>query len=101
MTSIRMPHFLRIFFLILLFCNSSYAQTLTVYTEEFPPFNFTENNNIVGVSTEVVEAVMKTAGIEYKLESLPWARAFKYAKDQPNALIYSISRRAKRKNLFN
>ena len=95
-----MPHFLRMFFLILLCCDSLYAQTLTVYTEEFPPFNFTENNKIVGVSTDVVEAVMKRVGIEYKLESLPWARAFKYAKDRPNALIYSISRRAKREKLF-
>lgn len=100
MTSIRMPHFLRILFLILLCCDSLYAQTLTVYTEEFPPFNFTENNKIVGVSTEVVETVMQRAGMEYKLESLPWARAFKYAKDQPNTLIYSISRRAKREKLF-
>ena len=95
-----MPHFLRILFLILLCCDSLYSQTLTVYTEEFPPFNFTENNKIVGVSTEVVEAVMNTAGIEYKLESLPWARAFKYAKERPNTLIFSISRRVKREKLF-
>jgi len=100
MTSISVPHFVLIIFLMLICSNSLNAQTLTVYTEEFPPFNFTENNKIVGVSTEVVEAVMKRAGIAYKLESLPWARAFKYAKDQPNTLIYSISRRAKREELF-
>ncbi len=42
--------------------GTAFAQKLTIYTEEFPPYNFTEGNEIVGVSTEVVEAVMNKAG---------------------------------------
>ncbi len=80
--------------------NSLFAQKLTIYTEEFAPYNFTEGNKIVGVSTEVVEAVMKEAGLDYEIASYPWARTYKLAKKRPNSLIFSISRRAKRENDF-
>ncbi len=76
------------------------AQQITLYTEEFPPFNMTENNEVTGVSTEVVANVMSTAGIAYTIESYPWARTYKLAQKGPTSLIYSISRRAKRENLF-
>lgn len=42
--------------------GTAFAQKLTIYTEEVAPYNFTEANKIVGVSTEVVEAVMNKAG---------------------------------------
>jgi polar amino acid transport system substrate-binding protein len=77
-----------------------FAQKLTIYTEEFPPYNFTEDNEIVGVSTEVVETVMKEAGLDYEIVSYPWARTYKYAKERSNALIFTISRRAKREAYF-
>ena len=80
--------------------GTAFAQKLTIYTEEFPPYNFTENNKIVGVSTEVVEAVMKTAGLDYEIVSYPWARTYKLAADSPNSLIFSISRRPKRETTF-
>ncbi len=85
---------------LLAFSNSSLAQKLTIYTEEFPPYNFSEDGKIVGVSTEVVENVMKQARLDYEMAIYPWARTYKYAKDRPNSLIFSISRRAKREALF-
>ncbi len=76
------------------------ALELTVYTEEFPPFNFTQQSNIVGVSTEVVQRVVSNAGFKMKFVSLPWESAYKLAQSEENALIYSISRRQKREHLF-
>ncbi len=76
------------------------AQKLTIYTEEVPPYNFTRDNKIVGVSTEVVEAVMKESGLDYEMISYPWARTYKLAKERPNSLIFSISRRASRETIF-
>ena len=85
---------------LILSCNSLFAEKLTLYTEEFPPFNFTQNEKSIGISTQVVEAVMKKAGFEYTIISLPWARAFKISQSKPNSFIFSISRRPKRENLF-
>ena len=35
------------------------AQPVRVLTEEFPPYNYTEQGRITGLGTEVVEAVLK------------------------------------------
>lgn len=85
---------------LLAFSNSSSAQNLTVYTEEFPPYNFSEDGRVVGVSTEVVEIIMNKTGLDYEISIYPWARTYKYAKDRPNSLIFSISRRTNREDLF-
>jgi hypothetical protein len=76
------------------------ALKLTVYTEEFPPFNYTQGNKITGVSTEVVIRVLAKAGIDAEIKSLPWKESFKLAQKLPNTLIYSIARHKKRENLF-
>jgi polar amino acid transport system substrate-binding protein len=88
------------FLFLTLSSNYIHAEKLTIYTEEFPPYNFTENKKITGVSTEVVEAVMKKTGFEYKIESYPWVRAYEISQIKPNSLIFSISRRVKRESLF-
>ncbi len=88
------------FFIFLFFFNSLYAQSLTVYTEEFPPYNYMANGVITGMSTEVVEAVLKQAEIAYDIKSYPWIRTYNNAVNGTNALIYSISRRAKREKQF-
>ncbi|WP_163833885.1 substrate-binding periplasmic protein [Spartinivicinus ruber] len=73
---------------------------LQVVTEEFPPYNYTENNNITGLSTEVVSAVLAEAKIKATFRSYPWVRAYKMALTKPNVLIYSIGRNKKREELF-
>ncbi|MEH6626758.1 MAG: transporter substrate-binding domain-containing protein [Motiliproteus sp.] len=97
------PLYLLMLFLILLLMQAQAlkAETLTVYTEEFPPFNFTQDGTIQGVSTQVVEAVLEKARLDYQLKSLPWARSFQEAQSNKNALIYSITRRQERESLLN
>jgi len=86
--------------LVTLFSSSLFAEKVALFTEEFPPFNYSEKGKIVGVSTEIVESVMKRAGLEHSIKSLPWARTYKMSQTKPNSFIYSISRRAKREELF-
>ena len=81
-------------------CFSAYSQTVTVVTEEYPPYNYTEDGIIKGYSTEIVKEVLKRAGISYSLASYPWARTYKMALSSPNVLIYSIGRSEKREKLF-
>ena len=79
---------------------NSYAGEFKVLTEEYAPFNFTESGQITGVSTEVVEAVLKESGLQYSIRSYPWARSYKLAQTKPDTLIYSISRNESREKLF-
>ncbi|WP_421866502.1 substrate-binding periplasmic protein [Motiliproteus sp.] len=76
------------------------AEPLTLYTEEFPPFNFTQQGEMQGVSTQIIKALMQQAGFSYRIVSHPWSRSFKQAQTEPNALIYSISRNPEREALF-
>jgi polar amino acid transport system substrate-binding protein len=88
--------------LVLSFAASAWGQTLTVVTEEYPPYNFQDNNSkkISGMATEVVEEILKRTSISYKLGIYPWARAYQMAQDAPNVLIYSIGRNEQREALF-
>lgn len=97
MSKIRIIAFLMF---LLLLSSSAFAEKVTIYTEELPPYNFMENGKIAGVSTEIVETVMKRAGIDYVIETNSWPVTYEKARENPNALIYSISRRVKRESLF-
>jgi polar amino acid transport system substrate-binding protein len=87
-------------FLSIILAGNVDAQKLNIYTEEFPPFNFTEKNKITGVSTEIVRQVMDNTGIPYQIKSLPWKQTYQQAQEEPNSLIFSISRNQSREKLF-
>jgi polar amino acid transport system substrate-binding protein len=74
--------------------------TLRVVTEELPPYNMTENGEVTGLSTEIVQTVMQRANVQARIEVLPWARAYDLAMHNDNVLIYSIARTAEREHLF-
>jgi polar amino acid transport system substrate-binding protein len=72
-----------------------------VYTSEFPPYNFDDGSGkIIGLSTEVTQAVLKELNIKALPESMPWARTYAMAQKEPNILIHSITRTAEREKLF-
>ncbi len=73
---------------------------MRVVTEEFPPYNYTQDGKITGLGTEVVQAVLKEAGVRGEFESLPWARAYETAANVPDILIYSMVRTPERDKLF-
>ena len=92
--------FIGLLLLSIVFATSSNAQQVTIYTEEFPPFNFTEKGKITGVSAEVVRHVLTGTGIRYQIRSLPWEQAYRLAQAETDTLIFSISRNSAREALF-
>lgn len=77
------------------------ASELRIVTEELPPYNMTQGGQITGMSTEVVQAVLKDAGLAAPaIQSMPWARAYDIALNTENVLIYSITRTPQREKLF-
>ena len=74
---------------------------IRVVTSEFPPYNFTYNGALVGVSVDVVHALLEEAGVKNTtIENMPWARAYQLAKAESNVLIFSITRTLERESLF-
>jgi polar amino acid transport system substrate-binding protein len=75
-------------------------EPLRIVTEELPPYNMTEDGRLTGMSTEVVQAVLKAIDMQADIQSMPWARAYDIALNNENVLIYSITRTAEREKLF-
>jgi polar amino acid transport system substrate-binding protein len=88
-------------FLICIFVGTPLlGQSLQVVTEEYPPYNYSEDGNVLGFCTDVVKEVLNRAKVEYSIHSYPWAESYKLAQTQPNVLIYSIGRNVDREPLF-
>lgn len=89
-----------------LFCSSvavianAELPPFRVVTELSPPHQLVVNGKVEGVSTKIVEATLKQAGLESRIEVYPWARAFYIATATPNVLIYNMARTAERENEF-
>jgi polar amino acid transport system substrate-binding protein len=75
-------------------------EPLRIVTEELPPYNMTEDGRLTGMSTEIVQAVLKAIDMQAEIQSMPWARAYDIALNNENVLIYSITRTSEREKLF-
>jgi len=80
--------------------TASAEHPLLIVTEEMPPYNMTQDGRVTGMSTEVVQAVLKEIGLEASIQPMPWARAYELALNESNVLIYSIARTPAREQLF-
>ncbi len=89
-----------IFLLLLLWGLVLLCQVITIVTEDYPPYNYTKNDKITGVSTEVVEAVLKETGMKGEFKVYPWKRSYTLAETEENVLIYSIGRNKERETKF-
>lgn len=89
-----------IMLIFLIFFVSANAEEITIVTtSDFPPYNFVENGNPTGYSTEIAEAVVIEAEFVKKVQVSTWARAYKTAQDEKNIMI-PINRNSDREALF-
>jgi polar amino acid transport system substrate-binding protein len=76
------------------------GHTLTLLTEENPPFNYTEGGKVVGLSTEIVSELGKRSGIALEIKSLPWEKAYVATQAEKETCLYSTARLDNRERLF-
>lgn len=68
------------------------AQTVAVVTEESFPMSYVKDGKPAGSATQVVEQIFQQAGISYKIDVVPWARAVNLATTESHVAIYSLAR---------
>jgi polar amino acid transport system substrate-binding protein len=73
---------------------------LEVVTENLKPYNYMENGEVKGEATKIVKQLLDKAGIKYKINVYPWARAYHIAQSKQNVLIYTIIKTPRRETLF-
>ena len=86
--------------LSLLVAAPARTEPLQIVTEEFPPYNFTQEGRVTGMSTDVVQAVCKQVHLDAHIQVYPWARAYEIALNEKNTLIFSIGKSPEREKLF-
>lgn len=76
------------------------ATDFVAYTEEWPPYNYQENADVKGISSDVLRAACEIAQLRCSLQLVPWARAYKIVSNTPNTVLYTTARKPAREALF-
>jgi polar amino acid transport system substrate-binding protein len=80
--------------MVLFFSLFTDATELRVISSEKLPYNFTDNNQFVGLTVDVVKDLL--APLSPKIEVMPWPRAFEIAKNTPNILLFTMGKTKQR-----
>lgn len=73
---------------------------LRLYTEEYPPYNYTIKGKPAGLSVEVVMEVQRRLHMDTPIEVVPWARGYRAALSEPLVGLFVAARTAEREALF-
>lgn len=76
---------------------------LTFITEEYPPYNYIDNQRLSGISIDLLEAIFaetKTPLSRHDVRSYPWVRGYELALSQPNTVLFSTTRTSAREANF-
>ena len=81
-----------------------HADKLKIFTEEMPPYNYSdENNEATGFATGIVKELLKRSGLgvaDGKIKVYPWARAYIILQKEKNVMLFSTTRSEEREKLF-
>ncbi len=77
--------------------------TLTLYTEDNPPFNYAENNEVHGASVDLLLKIFEHLNVKKSRQDivlLPWARGYTETQRRKNTILFGTVRTKERENLF-
>ena len=82
----------------LLCTNLEFALDLT--TEEYPPYNYSQDGKPVGLVVDIVKEIIKGTKDKDNIKVLPWTRAYNDIQKKSNKVLFSMTRTAAREPLF-
>lgn len=80
--------------------TGAHASDLHAFTEQWAPYNYEEDGQVHGISTDILRSACKVARLDCTIALVPWARAYKSASTEPKALAYTTARKASREHEF-
>ena len=85
------------FSLILLFCvSTAKAVTLTLNTQDFPPFTYLQDDQVAGPGAELVMLICQTAKFDCAMNLMDWKQAQQQARDKQVDGLFVIGWNEKR-----
>ena len=78
------------------------AQTLTLTTEDYDPFDIVDakKGTFSGLATDKVLELMRRSGEKYTVAAYPWARSFQMARNDADTCVFSTTRTPERETMF-
>jgi polar amino acid transport system substrate-binding protein len=76
------------------------ADDYQVVTEAWAPYNYEENNQLTGLTTEIVRAIMALTGDHFEMILLPSMRSTYTLNNRPKTIMYSLFRTPEREHLY-
>jgi polar amino acid transport system substrate-binding protein len=76
------------------------AEPYQVVTEDWAPYNYVENNQLTGMATDIVQAIMALTGNHFDVIVLPSMRASLALQKRPKTIMYSMFRTPEREPLY-
>lgn len=76
------------------------ALALQMLTEEYPPYNYTENKALIGVSTEILVEMGKRANVPMTFAIMPWPQAYEQTQKKVETCLFSTARIENRERIF-
>lgn len=83
--------------------TSANLSSLTFITEEYPPYNYVNNQQIKRFSVELLEAIFAATNTPLSRQDIrlyPWVRGYELAMSQPNTVLFSTTQTAARETSF-
>lgn len=87
-------------YLTILVSPVAIAQSIVFYTDQWAPYNYMVDNEIQGISTDLIRAALAPAELSYQIKMRPWARAYLTVQKTPNTALFTVNRSASREMLF-
>ena len=79
--------------LLLILSSDSKANKLTVVAEQLVPYQYQEQDQVIGLSVKLIEHVLQGADLKADINIYPWSRALMLAQTQPNTIYFNHSQK--------
>lgn len=80
--------------------SGAMADPVQVVTEPYPGYSFLENGKVVGAGADQVHLLFERAKIDYTMDIMPWARAYRLATHEENTCVFAANHTPERDALF-
>jgi len=87
------------FFMLNPLCAEMTPNDISYYTEEYPPYNFSDNGVASGFATEILLQMFNKLNInktEKDIRLVPWARGYNDVQRKSNVCLFTMTKTAER-----
>lgn len=85
------------------FVGAQSVDDIKFMTENYPPFNYSDNGKLQGISVDLIVAMLEKMNVKQSRDNIalvPWARGYQTALKKKDTCIFATTRTEEREKLF-